>query len=105
MRDEERKDGRSYDGEPQEALLLEPEEVALNAGLIAARAKVAAALAHEDFEAAMAALAPLRPAVDAFFDEVMVNAEDQGLRRNRLMLLSRFRDALAGVADFSRIGG
>ncbi len=105
VRDEERKDGRSYDGEPQEALLLEPEEVALNAGLIAARAKVAAALAHEDFEAAMAALAPLRPAVDAFFDEVMVNAEDQGLRRNRLMLLSRFRDALAGVADFSRIGG
>jgi glycyl-tRNA synthetase beta chain len=105
VRDEEKKDGTSYAGEPDPALLREREEKALHAGLLAAQPKAAAAIKAEDFEAAMAALAPLRPAVDAFFDKVMVNAPDGDLRKNRLKLLSRFRDALAGVADFSKIAG
>jgi glycyl-tRNA synthetase beta chain len=105
LRDEEKKDGQPYEGEPIETLLLEPEEVKLHAGLIAARPKVDAALKAEDFEAAMAALAPLRPVIDAFFERVMVNAPDASLRRNRLLLLSRFRDALSGVADFSKLAG
>jgi glycyl-tRNA synthetase beta chain len=105
LRDEEKKDGRSYAGKPQEALLLEPEEQKLHAKLIEAKPKVKTAIAAEDFAAAMAALAPLRPVIDAFFDKVMVNASDPTLRQNRLMLLSQFRDALSGVADFSKISG
>jgi glycyl-tRNA synthetase beta chain len=83
----------------------EPEEKALYKALEGAHGKAADAVREERFEDAMAALAPLRPAIDAFFDNVMVNVENQTLRRNRLILLSRFRDALAEVADFSRIGG
>jgi glycyl-tRNA synthetase beta chain len=105
LRDEEKKDAVRYDGDPQEALLTEPEERKLHAALTAARPKVEAALGREDFEAAMGALAPLRPAIDAFFDAVMVNAPDKAVRKNRLLLLSRFRAALSGVADFSKIGG
>ena len=70
-----------------------------------AAAKVEASVKAEKFEDAMAALAPLRPVVDAFFDKVMVNAPDQTLRTNRLKLLSRLRATLHLVADFSRIEG
>ena len=55
--------------------------------------------------AAMKALAGLRAPVDAFFDKVLVNAPEEHLRRNRLLLLSRFKEALSAVADFSRIEG
>ena len=60
-------------------------------------------MAREDFAAAMAALAPLRAPVDAFFDRVTVNDPDPKLRRNRLGLLASLRAAMDGVADFSRI--
>jgi glycyl-tRNA synthetase beta chain len=63
------------------------------------------AVAREDFESAMRAIAELRPAVDAFFDEVTVNAEDPMLRLNRLRLLNRIRETTLTVADFSRIEG
>ena len=53
----------------------------------------------------MSALAGLRAPVDAFFDKVTVNCDDQTLRANRLRLLSRIRGALGGVADFSKIEG
>jgi glycyl-tRNA synthetase beta chain len=53
----------------------------------------------------MNALAELRPAVDAFFDKVTVNATDPKLRENRLKLLSGIRKATLGVADFSKIAG
>ena len=102
---EEKKHGESYDAEPLEALLQEPEERRLFASLAEARAKVDAAVKAEAFEDAMAALAPLREPIDAFFEQVTVNAEDDQLRRNRLALLSRFRAALSEVADFSRIAG
>ena len=62
-------------------------------------------VACEDFAGAMRALAELRPAVDAFFDKVIVNAEDPALRANRLKLLAMLRRATLAVADFSRIGG
>jgi glycyl-tRNA synthetase beta chain len=66
---------------------------------------IAAAVAAEDFTAAMAALAGLRPAVDAFFDGVIVNAPDPKLRANRLGLLARLRAAAYSVADFSKVEG
>jgi len=53
----------------------------------------------------MKALSGLRAPVDAFFEKVLVNAEEPLLRRNRLLLLSRLREALSQVADFSKIEG
>ena len=53
----------------------------------------------------MAALARLRAPVDAFFDNVTVNADDPKLRANRLRLLGRITAALEQVADFSKIEG
>ena len=60
---------------------------------------------REDFEGAMRALGVLRAPVDAFFLSVTVNAEDKALRLNRLRLLGELREAVHGVADFSRIAG
>jgi glycyl-tRNA synthetase beta chain len=53
----------------------------------------------------MRALSRLRAPVDAFFEQVTVNAEDSRLRENRLRLLNAFREATRSVADFSRIEG
>ena len=62
-------------------------------------------VAKEDFEAAMSAMAKLRPAVDAFFDKVKVNDDDAKVRENRLKLLNEIRAATRAVADFSRDTG
>jgi glycyl-tRNA synthetase beta chain len=86
-------------------LLAEAAEKALHAALEKALPAARAAVEKEEFAAAMKALAGLRAPVDAFFDKVLVNAEDANLRRNRLLLLSRFREALSQVADFSKIEG
>ncbi len=83
----------------------EPEEKALLSALDAAEPKAAIAIEAEKFEDAMSALASLRGAVDAFFDNVMVNDEDEAKRNFRLGLLARFRDAVHAVADFSKIEG
>ena len=64
-----------------------------------------AAVADEDFEAAMRAMAKLRPHVDAFFDKVTVNVDEKPLRENRLKLLNEIRAATRAVADFSRHRG
>ena len=82
-----------------------PEERALVAALDAAEPKASAAVAAEDFTAAMAALASLRRPIDDFFDHVTVNDPDPAKRERRLNLLMRFRDAVNRVADFSRIEG
>ena len=62
-------------------------------------------VAAENFEAAMGWLARLRAPVDAFFDHVLVNADDKDIRANRLRLLHRIRAATRKVADFSKIAG
>ena len=105
VRIEEKRDGAAYDGAVDESALVEDDERALNARLGEAETAIAAALAGEDFAAAMAALAGLRAPVDRFFDHVTVNAEDAGLRANRLRLLSRIGAALGKIADFTRIEG
>jgi glycyl-tRNA synthetase beta chain len=86
-------------------LLAEPAEQALYAALETALPAARAAVEQENFAAAMTALSALRAPVDAFFERVLVNAEDALLRRNRLLLLSRLREALSQVADFSKIEG
>ncbi|OHT21880.1 glycine--tRNA ligase subunit beta [Edaphosphingomonas haloaromaticamans] len=83
----------------------EKEEADLVAALDVAEPKAAAAIAAEDFEGAMQALAGLRGPIDAFFDKVTVNDADPAKRTARLGLLSRIRAAVHEVADFSRIEG
>ncbi|MEA3067699.1 MAG: glycyl-tRNA synthetase beta chain [Sphingomonadales bacterium] len=82
-----------------------PEEKALIAALDKAEPKATAAIDKEDFTGAMAALASLRKPIDEFFDHVTVNDPDAAKREHRLNLLMRFRDAVNGVADFSKIEG
>ncbi|HUD91340.1 glycine--tRNA ligase subunit beta [Sphingobium sp.] len=89
------------------SLSYEPEkaEADLIAALDAAEPRAAQAVAAEDFEGAMAALATLRAPIDAFFDAVTVNDADPAKRTTRLALLARVRDAVHNVADFSKIAG
>ena len=108
LRIEEKKDGRPYSQEPNHALIREqgqPEEKVLAEILEAAGRHSREHVMREDFEGAMRALSELRPAVDAFFDKVTVNADDPALRENRLRLLNTIRETMHNVADFSRIGG
>lgn len=65
----------------------------------------ASAIKAENFEVAMERLATLRAPIDAFFEKVHVNSDDEKVRGNRLALLSRIRAATATVADFSKISG
>jgi glycyl-tRNA synthetase beta chain len=86
-------------------LLQEPAERALHTALEALSADVTAALAARHYDAALTRLASLRPSVDAFFTDVMVNADDAALRANRLALVARVRALFSGVADLSRLPG
>jgi len=103
LRIEEKKDGRAFDGAPDASLYAQDEEKALAAAIDRAKTDASAAVAKEDFAAAMTAMAGLRPAVDAFFDKVTVNADDKAVRENRLKLLNEIRAATRAVADFSKI--
>ncbi|HYD30920.1 MAG TPA: glycine--tRNA ligase subunit beta [Azospirillaceae bacterium] len=105
VRIEEKKDGKTYADAPNAALLQQDEEKALAAALAEVEQAAKPRLDAEDFAGGMAALAKLRVPVDAFFDKVTVNADDSGLRANRLKLLSQIRATLNAVADFSRIEG
>jgi glycyl-tRNA synthetase beta chain len=105
LRIEEKKDKKEYTAAPDGSLLKVPQEKALAEAIATAKKDAAAAVAKEDFAAAMSAMAKLRPHVDAFFDKVTVNADDAKLRENRLKLLNEIREATRAVADFSRIEG
>lgn len=103
LRIEEKKDGRTYSGAVDASLLTLAEEKALAESIGEATTDASAAVAAEDFAGAMSAMAKLRPAVDAFFDKVMVNDDDKAVRENRLKLLNQIRAATRAVADFSKI--
>jgi glycyl-tRNA synthetase beta chain len=109
IRIEEKKDAREYVGRPDPSLYRQDEEWALSRAIDTAKEEAGAAVAKEDFGAAMRAMAKLRPHVDAFFDQVTVNvaegADKLKLRENRLKLLNEIRDATRTVADFSKIEG
>ena len=105
IRIEEKKDKREYTGAPDAKRHQLPEEKALADAIAAAKREAGAAMAKEDFAAAMSAMAKLRPRVDAFFDKVTVNIDDGALRENRLKLLNEIREATRAVADFSKIEG
>ncbi|WP_213737923.1 glycine--tRNA ligase subunit beta [Bradyrhizobium sp. dw_411] len=103
LRIEEKKDGKAFDGAPDAALYSLDEEKTLAKAIDQVKAEAGAAVAKEDFAAAMSAMAKLRPAVDAFFDKVKVNDDNAAVRENRLKLLNEIRAATRAVADFSKI--
>ena len=97
------KDGVEYSFGPDPNLAETDEERALFAALDAAEAKIAPAMQAEDFATAMSAMADLRAPIDAFFETVQVNAENEILRRNRLNLLHRISAACLAVADLTKV--
>ncbi len=101
----EEKDGVEYSYGADVKFAETDSENALFAALDAAEAKIDPALKAEDFPAAMAAMAELRGPVDAFFEDVQVNTDNDILRRNRLNLLSQIRKVCSSVADLTRIEG
>ena len=86
-----------------DAALFGEAEQALDAAIAASSQAVEQALAASDYAAALAALAGLRAPIDAFFEDVMVMADDEALRANRLKLLNRFVEVFAHVADISKL--
>ncbi|GAA3870611.1 glycine--tRNA ligase subunit beta [Celeribacter arenosi] len=101
----EEKDGVEYSYGPDIKFAESDTERALFAALDVAETKISPAMKSEDFASAMAAMAGLRGPVDAFFEAVQVNADNDIIRRNRLNLLGRIRDTCLSVADLTRIEG
>ncbi len=101
LRIEDKRDG-PHTGDVEPARLVQEEERALHDALQQSGGALQA-LADEEYAVATSKLARLRAPLDAFFDKVTVNAEDQALRRNRLVLLNALRTLLNQVADFSTI--
>lgn len=91
------------EGEVREELLEAPEERALYGETQRVLAEVARLRESEDYIQALQAVATLRPAVDAFFDKVLVNAPEEGVRANRLALIGRLFREVSSIADFSEI--
>ena len=106
LKAEEKTDGEgAFESTPQAGPLVEPEEHALVEALRVAEPAVAAAVAARDYASAMQAMAALRQPVDAFFETVLVNADEASLRFNRLSLLAQLRRVTLGVADFGKVAG
>ena len=91
-------------GAVNESLLQQTEEQALFAAAQALQPKIAAAVAGNDFQTALTELAAIKPQVDAFFDGVMVMADDAAVKQNRLNLLNQLAGQMNAVADISRLG-
>lgn len=94
----ETSEGVDYD----ESALTEVQAM-LSAAVVEAETKVAAALAANDYAAALASLAALRAPIDTFFDKVMVKDEDLAVRAINMKLLNRFAAVFTNVADISKL--
>ncbi|MEC9197630.1 MAG: glycine--tRNA ligase subunit beta, partial [Pseudomonadota bacterium] len=101
----EEKDGVEYSFGADPKFAEVDEERALFDVLTATSPAIAADLKAEDFAGAMGKMAALRAPVDAFFEAVQVNTDNQTVRRNRLNLLSQIRQTVGQVADLGRIEG
>ena len=99
----EEKDGVEYSFGADVKFAETDEERVLFGALETQGPKIDAAMQAEDFAAAMGAMAALRAPVDAFFEAVQVNSDNEIVRRNRLNLLSQVRNTCARVADLGRI--
>lgn len=119
LRAEEKNDGvGAFDGASDSTLLQDPAEKHLSEKIQSLSADTQLHLSHANarigrpefagqtpFEDAMESLSSLRAPVDLFFDNVTVNDKDSRLRLNRLRLLNELRNAMHGVADFSKVAG
>jgi glycyl-tRNA synthetase beta chain len=102
---EEQKDCKRYSEKPNPNLAQKTEEKDLFDALATASAEIDPALKAEDFQGAMTAMAKLRAPLDAFFDNIIVNADDDILRANRLRLLHLIKTTMLKAADFSMLKG
>ena len=102
---EEKKDGKSFAAPVDPALLSLSEEATLAEAIASVDTAVAAKVAANDYQGAITALATLRQPVDKFFEAVLVNDPDVAIRANRLSLLTKLRDTMRLVADFSKVAG
>ena len=102
---EEDKDGVEYSYGGDVKFAETEEEKALFVALSSEGPVIEAALTSEDFAAAMSGMAGLRAPIDAFFEAVQVNSDNQTVRRNRLNLLSDIRKLVGSVADLTRVEG
>ncbi len=105
LKAEEKKDGKAYDGKPDASRFVVEEEKALFAKLEAISGPIDEAVKAENDEAAMQELASLRAPVDAYFEAVLVNDENAGIRENRLFTLNQIRATLTKVAPFDQLEG
>ncbi|MCB2387078.1 glycine--tRNA ligase subunit beta [Thalassolituus alkanivorans] len=87
------------------ALLAQAEEKTLAEQVAAKQQAVEPLMAQGDYSAALTELAGLRAAVDAFFDNVMVMADDEAVKNNRLALLKQLQGLFIGIADISLLQG
>ncbi len=101
----EEKDGVEYSFGADPKFAEDETEKALFAALDAADAKIAKASKEEDFTTAMAAMADLRGPIDAFFEAVQINSDNEILRRNRLNLLHKIREICLQAADLRKLEG
>ncbi len=95
--------GFQFTGDVDPALLEPGPEQELHAAFHAVRGLVTGMRERNDYRGALALIASLRPAVDKFFDKVLVNAPDENVRRNRLTLLANLLTEFSTIADFSEI--
>jgi glycyl-tRNA synthetase beta chain len=102
---EEKKDNVSYLEDPDVGLLEAKEEKAIYKIFNEIRPTIKQSLQKDDFAKVMKELAKLRKPIDEFFENVTVNCKDKETRKNRLYLLSQFREFLNKVANFSKIEG
>jgi glycyl-tRNA synthetase beta chain len=100
-----KKSGQEHFGAVNAELLNDPAEQVLHEQIVAMAKVTEPLFAARDYTAALTKLASLRKAVDAFFDGVMVMADDLAIRNNRLALLSQLRELFVRVADLSRLPG
>ncbi|KFB10787.1 glycine--tRNA ligase subunit beta [Nitratireductor basaltis] len=101
----EEKKGTRVADDIDTGLLSDASEQALYSAVTQAEKEAAEAIQKQDYSAAMRALAALREPIDSFFENVLVNDENDSVRANRLALLDRIRVATGKVADFSKIAG
>jgi glycyl-tRNA synthetase beta chain len=98
-----REKGEAYDAGAVADVLLEPQERALHQQFTLVAPEIESLRQQHRYSDALARIASLRPAVDAFFDKVMVMAPDARLRRNRLSLIAEVAGRFSSIADFSEI--
>ncbi|MBE1282955.1 MAG: glycine--tRNA ligase subunit beta [Rhodobacteraceae bacterium] len=101
----EEKDGVEYSYGADAKFAEDTTETALFEALETSQGAISSAIEAEDFAAAMGGMAALRAPIDAFFEAVQVNSDNQVVRRNRLNLLSQIRQVCGQVADLTRVEG